>query len=286
MQEARGVAAAVASTALVGAALVANAHVTAVNVRAVAEADARVSHPHEVLETLQCALSSLQDAETGELSFIITGDPEYLAPHHVGSAAALRRVTCADRAAQPGLPRARPSDDDQVDTRQPRRRMTQLAELTRDNPAQQQRIVALRLLIEQKLGELERAVEVRERSAGGFESVGEVVVSGQGKRTMEPLRAKVAEMVALEKRLLADRAQASASVTRMTTLTNVLGLAGSLVLLLATSVVWLRRTTNAASPRGSCSAAPTCCRSRTGARIRFSRCSRTSRNPWRPSATP
>src|SRR6266540_249135 len=92
MREVRGIATAIALTLLVAVALVVNASLTASNVREVADADARVSHAHEVLETLQGVLSSLQDAETGQRGFIITGETPYLAPYYAGRKAVLRRL--------------------------------------------------------------------------------------------------------------------------------------------------------------------------------------------------
>ncbi len=117
MREVHGIATAVALTLLVAVALVVDASLTAANVRRVAEADAWVGHTHEVLETLQGMLSSLQDAETGQRGFIITGAAEYLAPYYAGRRAAPRRLN-------------------------------RLAELTRDDPLQQKRIDAMRPLIE------------------------------------------------------------------------------------------------------------------------------------------
>ncbi len=211
MQGVRGVATGVALTVLVGVALVANARLTTANVRRVAEADAWVSHTHEVLETLEGVLSSLQDAETGQRGFIITGAAEYLTPYYAGRRAAPRRLN-------------------------------RLAELTRDDPPQQKRIDAMRPLVEQKLDELEHVMKLRKSAADGFETARAVVVSDDGKLVMDTLRAKVADMDKAERRRLADRALASAVATKTATVTNLLGLAGSLVLLMAAFSVWWSRT--------------------------------------------
>jgi PAS domain S-box-containing protein len=211
MRKVRGIATAVALTLLVAVALVVDASLTAANVRRVAEANAWVGHTHEVLETLQGMLSSLQDAETGQRGFIITGAPEYLAPYYAGRRAAPRRLN-------------------------------RLAELTRDDPPQQKRIDAMRPLVEQKLDELEHVVELRKSAADGFATARAVALSDEGKLVMDALRAKVADMDKAERRRLADRALASAVATRTATVTNVLGLAGSLVLLMAAFGVWRSRT--------------------------------------------
>ncbi len=211
MRELRGTATAVALTLLVAAALVVNARLTAGNVRRVAAADARIGHTHEVLETLQAMLSSLQDAETGQRGFIITGDHKYLAPYDAGRTLALGRLN-------------------------------RLAELTCDDLLQQQRVVAMRRLVEQKLGELEHTIAIRKSATGGFEVARAVVLSDDGKRVMDALRADIAEMVSAERLLLAERARASAIATRTATITNVLGLVGSLALLMAAFGAWRSRT--------------------------------------------
>jgi PAS domain S-box-containing protein len=211
MRGVRGTATAVSLMLLVGVALVVNASLTAANVRRVSEADAWVGHTHEVLEALQGVLSSLESAETGQRGFVITGEGEYLAPYYAGRKAALRRLS-------------------------------RLAELTSDDPHQQQRIAAMRPLVEKKLAELEHVIELRRSAAGGFETARAVVLSDEGRIVMETLRAKVAEMDKAERRRLADRARTSTVATRRATVTNVLGLVGSLLLLMAAFVVWRSRT--------------------------------------------
>lgn len=209
MQPVRGIAPAVALTVLVGVALVANARLTATTVRRIADADASVTHTHDVLEALQGVLSSLQDAETGQRGFIITNDPKYLAPYEVGRAAALGHLH-------------------------------HLADLTLDNDAQQKLIAAMRPMVEQKLAELERVIDLRKQR--GFNAAQAVILSDEGKLIMDEVRALVADIDAVEKRLLVQRAQASASATRTATLTIVLGLLGSLLLLVVSFGVWWNHT--------------------------------------------
>jgi methyl-accepting chemotaxis protein len=153
----------------------------------------------------------LESAETGQRGFVITGEAEYLAPYYAGRKAAIRRLS-------------------------------RLTELTGDDPHQQQRIVAMRPLVEKKLTELEQVIELRRSAAGGFEAARAVVLSDEGRIVMATLRARVADMDKAERRRLADRARTSAVATRTATVTNVLGLAGSLLLLVAAFGVWRGRT--------------------------------------------
>src|SRR5512143_2342701 len=209
MREARGSALAVALTLLVGVALVASARLTSVNVRQLTAADGWVRHTHAVLETLQGVLSSLQDAETAERGFIITGDPGYLDPYSEGRKVALGRV---DR----------------------------LAELTKGDPAQRERVEAMRPLVARKLDVLERAIAAR-KAEGGFEAAREVVLSGEGKRIMDVLRAQVGEMETAERQLLAERTLASAAAARTALVTNAIGGLASLGLLAAAFAAWRKR---------------------------------------------
>ena len=209
MRHVRGFATA-ASTLVVAIALVVNARLAAANLLRVTEADVWVRHTHEVRETLQGLLSSVQDAETAERGFIITGDAAYLEPYSDGRAVALRRL---DR----------------------------LADLTKDNPVHQRRIERMRPLVANKLDVLERAIARRRSGPGGFESARAIVLSGEGKRLMDALRVLVAEMEASEEQSLAERTRASASATRNARLTNALGLAGGLVLLAVAFAAWQRR---------------------------------------------
>ena len=177
-QRIRGLATAVLSTMLVAFALVVNARLAAVNLRRVTEADASVRHTHEVRETLQGFLLSLQDAETAERGFIITGDAKYLDLYSGSRALALDRLE-------------------------------KLAKLTGDNLSQQRLVDTMRPLVVQKLAVLERAIGLRRTAADGPVAARAIVQSGESKRLMDALRGIVAEMDATENQLLTDRVRTS-----------------------------------------------------------------------------
>ncbi len=149
-------------------------------------------HTQDVLAALQATLSIMQDAETGQRGYLITGVDSYLEPY----AAAQSRITT------------------QVDT---------LRRLTADNPVQQARIPALQTHINVKLDEL--AATIRLRRAGDFAAAEALVQTGRGKTEMDAIRAALAEMQGEEQRLLAIRNQATDSST-----TSSLVLAGGLAL--------------------------------------------------------
>ncbi len=209
MQLLRGTATAVLLTALTAIVLVANARLTAVNLRRVAETNAAVGTSHEVLETLQAVLTSLQDAETAERGFVITESDMYLEPYLESRAVVVRHLA-------------------------------RLSELTRGEPRQQAHLAAIRPLVDQKLEMLEHAFALRR--SRGFDAAREVVRTGAVKRLMEQLRVRVAEMEAEERLLLRDRERTSVAASRTASITNLLALGASLGLLAGAFGAWRGRT--------------------------------------------
>jgi methyl-accepting chemotaxis protein len=145
-----------------------------------------VTHTHQVLERISRLLIELQNAETGQRGYVITGEESYLAPYQSGIAAADAIVK-------------------------------ELRDLTQDNPHEQRRLDQIEPLIVAKLAELKRTVEMR-RSVG-FEATQKVVVGGEGKRAMDDIRAVLQQMQDEEDSLLMQRAkevEASAALGRET----------------------------------------------------------------------
>jgi PAS domain S-box-containing protein len=153
---------------VLAALLVLNAWLCVRNTRELNDRAGWESHTLEVEEALADLRATLTDAETNVRAFLVTGDGSFLAPY---------------RAA-----------DDQVE---------RVAELTRDNPAQQERVPRLRQLTRARVDELARAATVREGK--GFEAARRAAIDGEGRRTMDAFRALVGEMVQEEKGLLRDR---------------------------------------------------------------------------------
>ncbi len=165
------------------AVLVANGVLTSVNLRTIVANNGRVDHTRKVIASLEHAQSILKDAETGQRGYLLTGKPAYLVPYWT----ALGEID---------------------------RTLDRLADLTSDNPLQQDRIAALRRLAGEKVKELRTTVALREEKS--LAAALEVVQTDRGQWLMDEIRRVVAVMEAEEDRLLAIRMAATRSATRWT----------------------------------------------------------------------
>jgi methyl-accepting chemotaxis protein len=176
------------------------------------EAAAWAAHSREVQNQLTQLLSNLQDAETGQRGYVITGVESYLAPYTDGTA--------------------------QVEANR-----RHLAELVSDNPRQQARADALAPLIADKLAELQQTVELRRTR--DFAAAQALVSTDRGKKTMDAIRTVIQEMSSEEDALLKTRADAARSDALDAKLTIVLG---TLVALVVAGIAGLLITRNIAGP--------------------------------------
>jgi CHASE3 domain sensor protein len=131
------------------------------NLRSVYVTNEAVEHTQAVELALQQILTSMVDAETGERGFIITGETSYLEPFN----------------------RARHTISAQ---------MSELRELTADDPEHQADLDRLFAAIELKLKELADAIE--QRTSSGFAAAQAAVAANVSKWTMDATRAIVARM--------------------------------------------------------------------------------------------
>jgi methyl-accepting chemotaxis protein len=146
------------------------------------ETAAWVAHTHVVLTRLAALLSSLQDAETGQRGYVITGEDRYLEPYRLSL----------------------PHIDSQLG---------ELRRLTADNPAQQQRLDQLTPLVGLKLKALNEAIQARH--AMGFDAARRVLLTDKGKVAMDRIRQQVGSMREEETGLLRQReAEAAFSAQR------------------------------------------------------------------------
>ena len=162
------------------------------NIAGLVETSRWQTHSHEVLAHLELLLSTMQDAETGQRGYLITGEEPYLDPYNTGAASIAEELS-------------------------------DLRELTADNPNQQRRVDVLALMIEKKLAELEETIELRRSQ--GFAAALEVVKTDARKLVMDGLRGTLDEMVKEEMDLLAARdaaADASAGNTKLVIVLGVL----------------------------------------------------------------
>lgn len=140
---------------------------------------ASIEHTYQVLTTLESTLVHAIDAETGQRGFIITGDDRYLEPY--------------DRALAQIGPLA-----------------NRLRALVSDSAVQQRRVDRLEYAVALKLAELHETVQARRNQ--GLDAARALVLRDEGKRTMDEVRAVVAEMRVAESELLEQRnAQAHAT---------------------------------------------------------------------------
>ncbi len=83
--------------ALVALFLVANAALAWRNARAVAAAERWVAHTREVRLEVQALLSTVQDAESGQRGYLLTGEDAFLGPYRGAVARANARLTSLAR---------------------------------------------------------------------------------------------------------------------------------------------------------------------------------------------
>ncbi|MFC7380044.1 response regulator [Brevundimonas sp. GCM10030266] len=119
----------------------------------------RVIQTHTVMVTADELLSAVQDAETGQRGYVLTGDARYLAPYE----------------------RAQPLVTDRFET---------LVSLTADNPRQRSAINPLKRHLDSKMGELARIVAVRR--AEGLDAARAIILTDQGKTDMDAIRDQIA----------------------------------------------------------------------------------------------
>ena len=162
-----------------------------------------MAHTYEVLGSLHSLLSSLQEAETGQRGYIISGKAEYLGPYYHSAT----RI-----AGQLG----------------------QLRSLTADNPAQRERVKLLFGIATRRVGVLNEGIAVRRTR--GLDSAIAVVLTGRGKALMDSARSTISDMQAIERNLLRARSATSETLARRTERT-IMFASGLGLLLLATSAL-------------------------------------------------
>jgi signal transduction histidine kinase len=136
------------------------------------DASSRQVHTYQVLSRLDNMLSLLKDAEAEERDFII-----------VGTRQSLERYTAAISEIEPAL--------------------KQIQQLVTASPVQQQRLVALRSKVAEKLAELDKTITVLETK--GFESTRRAVQADKNRKVMDEIRRLVDQIKAEETGLLAQR---------------------------------------------------------------------------------
>jgi signal transduction histidine kinase/ActR/RegA family two-component response regulator len=159
--------------------------------------EAAVIHSMDAQNRLLAVLSSLQDAETGQRGYIITGQSEFLEPYERARAGL---VADLDR----------------------------LAATTTDNPIQRAAMVQLRTLGSARLAMLRDGII--QRRFGNFRRAAAIVSKGDSKRLMDAFRRQVSVMSVEEGRLLTIRQARSRATFGRLRVFIVLGFATVVVL--------------------------------------------------------
>ena len=168
------------------------------NIDALIETTRWVIHTNVVLREIDLCLSSMQDTETGQRGYIITGVDSYLEPYSRGSTLAR----------------------DHIKT---------LRELTVDNPNQQQRLNALELLVTQELDYLQETIDLRREEE--FDAAVSLVRTGKGKTIMDNIRKVLQQMIVEERNLLDQRTKVSEANAQSATQTILYSLICAIVIL-------------------------------------------------------
>ena len=126
-----------------------------------------ITRSHEVLMSLNQALSIAKDAETGQRGFVITGDERYLAPFNEAVG--------------------------QIEGK-----LNELAAMASSDTDYQRIVSTLRSAMESKIEELRETIALR-RQDGGFEAARAVVLTDRGKASMDTIRDSINAMQQIER---------------------------------------------------------------------------------------
>jgi signal transduction histidine kinase len=159
--------------AMVLGAVVANALISYLNIRRLRNSDTEIRHTYEVIAALQGALGTMVDAETGQRGYLVTGEAPFLKPYQD----ALRRVD---------------------------RQFKRLHELIGNDAQEAQNLEELEGLAQRRLDELRDALAAYDHE--GQQAVEDRLRAGAGKRAMDRVREKIAQMEGLERTRLSARA--------------------------------------------------------------------------------
>ncbi len=167
-----------------------------------------VIHTMEVQNRLSLVLLTLRRAESAHRGFLITGQAPYRAEYDQASGNTI-----------PALENAR--------------------QALADNDAQLRVLASVRVLIGEKLAEMQRAISLYDK--GDFAEAQTLLQTGEGRDLMEDIRTQLLGMIAEERRLLDTRRSDSASTNALLLAANLIG-TGVILLIGAISVYLVQRS--------------------------------------------
>jgi PAS domain S-box-containing protein len=176
-----------AGAGLVLAILLINALVSYRATRRLIDNERLVGRTHEVLSELEDVMSTMDDAETGERGYLLTGEKSYLEPYQSAVGAIHARVE-------------------------------KLVQLTADDPNQQAQIPALEREIADRLDNLKSQIDRRKSGHAG--AAMQIVLSDAGKRQMNDIRHDIAGMEGEENALLERQSEEAKASGRYAFLTD------------------------------------------------------------------
>jgi len=165
------------------------------------------THTYQVLQNQEQVITLLRDAETGQRGFIITGEERYLEPYNLAIKSIMQKI-----------------DDG--------------SELVKDNPSEFQRIAKIKLLVIDKLAELNQTIELRKNL--GFNAALQVVITDKGRKIMVDIRIAVNEIEQVENDLLETRNTKLDSNVRMTRSIIIYGSLFSVILVILMGFLIIR----------------------------------------------
>jgi methyl-accepting chemotaxis protein len=164
-------------------------------------------HTYGVTNELTDVLAKVDDAETGQRGFLLTGLSSYLDPYD----AAIAKIGAT---------------------------IEDVRKLTADNPVQQRRIVDLQAKVAAKFGELAETIALRKDK--GLDAALQIVLTNKGERTMDDIRAIIGAMITEEETLLARRISQVDADTVNSKITTAGGILFAMVLLALTGLLITR----------------------------------------------
>jgi CHASE3 domain sensor protein len=167
-----------------------------------------VVHTYQVISAVERAFSDVQDAETGQRGFVITGDEKYLDPY---------------RRAVQTIPDS----------------LGEIRRLVADRSEQLDRASSLENALHGKLDELSATISLRRNA--GLDATRIAIVQTHGKVSMDRIRAVVAQMISTEEDLLSDRTSTVACQERNVLLIALLGALVSIATRVAVELIMWRR---------------------------------------------
>jgi methyl-accepting chemotaxis protein len=161
-------------------------------------------HTYEVLEQVDAIVAAMVDRETGVRGFLLSGDEGFLAPYTAG-------------------------------TENYRKAFDQVVKLTSDNATQQKRLAELDAMVKGWTEEIAGREIALMRDPATIEQARAMEIDGAGKKWMDGIRAKAAEIAGDEQALLTQRSVAAveaADGARMTILQGAAAMAVAVVIII------------------------------------------------------